>query len=110
MEDTLEHDKSTADNMNAKDAESQYVDCIRLVDGGHIRRFEHLVSKFDIVQYESNDKDDGPSKPLLFYAIEHVDETFVKVLLEMEVSLNKSYSVSQEVSTNFVLYEKCEYR
>lgn len=95
MEDTLEHENfTTSDPTQQKDADTQYVDCIRLVDGGHIRRFESLVAKFDIIQYESNPKDDGPSKPLLFYAIEHGDETFVKILLEMEVPLNKSYSVS----------------
>jgi len=95
MEDTIEHEKSAIDNNN-KDDEAQYVDCIRLVEGGHIRRFENTVAKFDIVQYESNDGDDGPTKPLIFYAIEHNDEAFVKVLLEMEVLLDKSYLVSKK--------------
>ena len=94
MEDTLEQEHSTVDPSQPKDADSQFVDCIRLVEGGHIRRFETFAAKFDIVHYESNPKDDGPTKPLIFYAIEHGDETFVKVLLEMEVLLNKSYSVS----------------
>ncbi|CAF0815785.1 unnamed protein product [Rotaria sordida] len=88
MDDTIEHEKSVTDNSNKND-EAQYVDCIRLVEGGHIRRFENIVAKFDIIQYELND---GPSKPLIFYAIEHNDEPFLKVLLEMEIPLNKSYS------------------
>ena len=104
MEDTSEHERTAADNnndsnnatttnTNVKDDGAQYVDCIRFVEGGHVRRFENTVAKFDVVQYELND---GPSKSLLFYAIEHSDEVFVKVLLEMEVPLNKSYSVSIE--------------
>ena len=98
MEDITEHEKATIENPNNnKDDGTQYVDCIRLVEGGHIRRFENTVAKFDIVQYELNDEDDGPTKPLLFYAIEHSDETFVKVLLEMEVPLDKSYSVSKRI-------------
>jgi hypothetical protein len=97
MEDTIEHEKFPIDNDNNKNDDSQYVDCIRLVEGGHIRRFENIVAKFDIVQYELNDEDDGPAKPLIFYAIEHNDETFVKVLFEMEVSLDKSYSVSRRI-------------
>ncbi|CAF2312384.1 unnamed protein product [Rotaria sp. Silwood2] len=94
MDDTIAHEQSVVDNINKND-EAQYVDCIRLVEGGHIRRFENIVSKFDIVQYELNDENDGPSKPLIFYVIEHNDETFLKVLLEMEIPLNKSYSVSR---------------
>lgn len=95
MEDTFEHENfATTDSTQQKDADTQYVDCIRLVEGGHIRRFENVVTKFDIIQYESNSNDDGPTKPLIFYAIEHGDETFVKILLEMEVPLNKSYSVN----------------
>jgi hypothetical protein len=99
MEDTLEHEKSAIDINITKDADAQYVNCIRLIEGGHIRRFENIVAKFDIVQYELNDADDGPTKPLIFYAIEHNDETFVKILLEMEVSLNKSYSVSRKIKS-----------
>ncbi|CAF0725069.1 unnamed protein product [Rotaria sp. Silwood1] len=96
MDDTIAHEKSVVDhNNNNKNDEAQYLDCIRLVEGGHIRRFEYIVAKFDIVQYELNDDNDGPSKPLIFYVIEHNDETFLKVLLEMEVPLNKSYSVSR---------------
>jgi hypothetical protein len=94
MEDTNEQEKSTIENSNNKDDETQYLDCIRLVEGGHIRRFESFITKFDIIQYELNDEDNGLTKPLIFYAIEHNDEVFVKVLLEMEVPLNKSYSVS----------------
>jgi hypothetical protein len=97
MEDTLEQEKSVLDHTNNKNDETQYLDCIRLVDGGHIRRFENLVAKFDIIQYELNDEDNGPTKPVIFYAIEHNDETFVKILLEMEVPLNKSYSVSRKI-------------
>lgn len=106
MEDTLEHEHSQGDPTQAKDADSQYLDCIRLVEGGHIRRFENFAAKFDIVHYESNPNDDGPTKPLLFYAIEHGDETFVKVLLEMEVSLNKSYLVSVNQQSNLLLIEE----
>lgn len=96
MDDPFEHEKSAPDNQQtSRDDDSQYVECIRLVEGGHIRRFEHLVFKFDIIQYESKQDDDAPSKPLLFYAIEQNDEPFVKVLLEMEVPLEKSYSVSR---------------
>lgn len=73
-----------------KDDAALYLDCTRLIEGGHVKRFESIATKFDIVQYEIND---GPSKPLLFYAIEHNDEVFVKVLLEMEVPLEKIYSV-----------------
>jgi hypothetical protein len=100
MEDTIDQEKTPIENNNQnnnKDDGTQYVDCIRLVDGGHIRRFENVVSKFDIIQYESNDDDDGPTKPLIFYAIEHNDEPFVKFLLEMEVPLDKSYSVSRTI-------------
>lgn len=97
MEDPYEHEKLSFDHQQTnKDDDSQYVECIRLVEGGHIRRFEHLVSKFDIIQYELNQNTDAPSKPLLFYAIEHSDEPFVKVLLEMEVPLDGSYSVSRD--------------
>lgn len=95
MEDTFEHEKSVLDHANTKTDETQYLDCIRFVEGGHIRRFENLVAKFDIIQYELNEEDTGPTKPLIFYAIEHNDEAFVKILLEMEVPLNKSYSVSR---------------
>ena len=77
--------------FDTSDDAALYVNCIRLVEGGHVRRFENAVVKFDIIQYELNDK---ASKPLLFYAIEHDDETFVKVLLEMEVPFDKKYSVS----------------
>jgi len=77
-------------SIDIKDDAALYIDCIRLVEGGHIRRFENLAAKFDIVQYELND---GPSKSLIFYAIEHNDETFVKTLLNMEIPLDKKYSV-----------------
>jgi hypothetical protein len=89
MEDTYDRDKSSFEDQ---DDETLYVDCVRLVEGGHTRKFESVAAKFDIVQYELND---GPTKPLLFYAIEHNDEAFVKTLLEMEVPLDKNYSVSR---------------
>lgn len=98
MEDPIVNEKSAFDNTNndpQKDAESKYVDCIRLVEGGNIRRFEIFVQKFDVVDYELNDENGGPTKPLLFYTIEHNDEAFLKYLLDMEVPLNKSYSVSR---------------
>ena len=88
MYDTNDYEKSPFDTP---DDAALYVNCIRLVEGGHVRRFENTVAKFDIVQYELNE---GPSKSLLFYAIEQNDEIFVKVLLEMEVPLDKKYSVN----------------
>ena len=88
-ENLIELEKPTIDRQ---DDDSMYIDCLRLVEGGHIRRFENLVAKFDVVQYELTHE---LGKPLLFYAIEHNDEAFVKLLLEMEVSLNRSYSVSE---------------
>ncbi len=106
MEDLIEHEKSAIDNNNNKNDEAQYLDCIRFVEGGHFRRFENIVAKFDIVQYELNDEDDGPTKPLIFYAIEHNDETFVKILLEMEVPLNNSYSVSRKIRYFEKIYSK----
>ncbi len=93
-------------SIDIKDDAALYIDCIRLVEGGHIRRFENLAAKFDIVQYELNDEDDGPTKPLIFYAIEHNDETFVKILLEMEVPLNNSYSVSRKIRYFEKIYSK----
>ncbi|CAF0926826.1 unnamed protein product [Rotaria sordida] len=87
MDDTNDYDKSTFDTP---DNATLYVECIRLIEGDHIRRFENLANKFDLVQYELND---GVSKPLLFYAIEHNNETFVKILLDMEVPLDKKYSI-----------------
>ena len=110
MDDTIEQETSSIDNKNpttnTNDDGSQYIDCIRLVEGGHTRRFENVVAKFDVAQYELNDGDDGPTKPLLFYAIEHNDETFVKVLLEMEVLLNKSYTVSRRIREIHMTLEK----
>lgn len=87
MDDTYEHDKSS---FETKDDATLYIDGIRLVEGGHVKRFEYLARKFDIVEYELND---GASKSLLFYAIEHNNETFVKLLLDMEIPLDKKYSV-----------------
>ncbi len=87
MDDADDRDQSVSD---AQDGETLYIDCIRLVEGGHLRRFEKVAAKFDIVQYELND---GPSKSLLFYAIEHNDEIFVKTLLDMGIPVNKKYSV-----------------
>lgn len=86
--DTDEFDDKPLDEE--KDDAALYLDCTRLLEGGHVKRFESIATKFDIVQYESHD---GPSKPLLFYAIEHNDEVFVKLLLEMEVPLDKIYTV-----------------
>jgi hypothetical protein len=96
MEDTYDRDKSSFEDQ---DDETLYVDCVRLVEGGHTRKFESVAAKFDIVQYELND---GPTKPLLFYAIEHNDEAFVKTLLEMEVPLDKNYSVSRIFFCQFI--------
>lgn len=83
------------DNENvgaeAPDDTALYLDCIRLVEGGLVRRFENTAAKFDILSYELNT---GASKPLLFYAIERNDEIFVKILIEMELPLDKKYSVS----------------
>ena len=90
MEETLIEPEKPATDKN--DEGAIYVDCIRVVEGGNIRRFESLVTKFDIVQFELSHE---VSKPLLFFAIEHNDEPFVKVLLEMEVPLDRSYSVSR---------------
>ncbi|UJR25833.1 hypothetical protein I4U23_007183 [Adineta vaga] len=90
MEDVLEYENSTIGNSVMKDDGTQYIDCIRLVEGGHLRRFENFVKNFDILQYESNDE---PTKPLLFYAIERNNEQFVKFLLQMEIPLKKSYTL-----------------
>jgi hypothetical protein len=87
MDDTYDPDKSPSDTI---DDAALYMDCIRLVEGGHVRRFENAAAKFDVVQYELNN---GPSKSLLFYAIEHNVEAFVKILLDMEIPLDKKYSV-----------------
>ena len=91
MEDTYDRDKSIYD---IKDDATQYLDCIRLLEGGHMGRFQSLASKFNLVRYESGDGDDRPVKPLLFYAIERNDEPFVRLLLDMEVPVDKTYSVS----------------
>ncbi|CAF0857001.1 unnamed protein product [Adineta ricciae] len=93
MEDGIENEKSIVDKNNAKqdDDDAQYIECIRLVEGGHLRRFENLVKYFDVVQYESDDK---ATKPLIFYAIERNNDPFVKFLLQMEIPLNKSYTNS----------------
>lgn len=99
MEETvIEPEKAATDK---KDDGSVYVDCIRLVEGGQIRRFETLVTKFDLVEYElSHDL----SKPILFHAIEHNDDAFVKILLEMEVPLNRSYSVRRHFDGRLALH------
>ena len=94
MDETYDRDRSTYD---VKDDSTQYLDCIRLLEGGHMRRFESLASKFDLVRYESGDGDERPAKPLLFYAIEHNDEPSVRLLLDMEVPLDKTYSVSRRL-------------
>lgn len=93
-------ENSNNPNPNKKDDAAQYVECIRLVEGGHIRRFEHVVAKFDVIQFEATDGDDAPTKPLIFYAIEHNDEVFLKVLLEMEIPFDKLYTVST-ISSSF---------
>ena len=87
MDDTYDPRQPADDD---KDDATLYIDCIRLVEGGHLRRFQNIAAKFDVVRYELND---GPGKSLLFYAIEHNDEAFVKLLLDMEVPLEKKYSV-----------------
>ncbi|CAF1369751.1 unnamed protein product [Adineta steineri] len=87
MDDTFDFDKPAVDT---KDDASLYLDFVRLVESNQLRRFESSVNKFDIIQYELND---GPSKPLLFYAIERNDEVFTKLILDMEVPLDKEYSV-----------------
>jgi hypothetical protein len=87
MDETHNHDRPVDED---KDEATVYTDCIRLVEGGHTRRFAYIASKFDVVRYELND---GPTKSLLFYAIEHNDEAFVKLLLDMEIPLEKKYSV-----------------
>ena len=91
MEESLASD---VDSPQATDETNRYVDCIRLVEGGHVRRFETTVVKFDLVQYESNDGEQRSNKPLIFYAIERNNDAFVRLLLEMEVSLDKKYTVS----------------
>lgn len=90
MDDLDDREKSSFEN---KDEASQYLDCIRLVEGGHLRRFESVAAKFDIVAFENSDGENQPTKPLIFYAIDHNDETFLRVLLEMEIPLDKKYSV-----------------
>ncbi|CAF0946930.1 unnamed protein product [Rotaria sp. Silwood1] len=88
MDDTTnDYEKSAFDTP---DDAALYVECIRLIEGSHVRRFENAANKFDLVQYELND---GVSKSLLFYAIEHNNVAFVKTLLDMEVPLNKKYTV-----------------
>ncbi|CAF4067573.1 unnamed protein product [Rotaria sp. Silwood2] len=88
MDDTNDYEKS---DLDTPDDAALYLECIRLVEGGHVRRFENSANKFDLIRYELND---GVSKPLLFYAIEHNDEAFVKILLDMEVPLDKKYSLT----------------
>jgi len=101
MDDGYDRDKSSVDN---EDDGAFYTNCIRLVEGGHIRRFEYVAAKFDIVQYELNDR---TNKPLIFYAIEHNDEVFVKILLDMEIPLNKKYSVRIYIFFSVYLVNNC---
>lgn len=89
MDDANDYENSA---FEAPDDTALYLDCIRLVEGGLVRRFETTAAKFDILSYELNN---GPSKPLLFYAIEHNDEAFVRLLLDMELPLDKKYLVSR---------------
>lgn len=88
MDDANDYENTASE---APDDATLYVDCIRLLEGGHVQRFENIASKFDMIRYELSD---GPSKSLLFYAIELNNEEFVNILLEMEVSLDKKFSVS----------------
>lgn len=90
MDDLDEREKTSAE---IKDEASQYLDCIRLVEGGHLRRFEYVAAHFNLVQYEMNIAENQSMKPLLFYAIDHNDEKFVRVLLDMEIPFQKKYSV-----------------
>ncbi|CAF0878065.1 unnamed protein product [Didymodactylos carnosus] len=78
------------DSTLQDDTGLQYVDCIRLIDGGQLHKFESLVMKHDLIKMETTTN----NKPLLFNAIEHNDENFVRLLLEMEVPLDKTYGVS----------------
>ncbi|CAF0854166.1 unnamed protein product [Didymodactylos carnosus] len=77
------------DSTLQDDTGLQYVDCIRLIDGGQLHKFESLVMKHDLIKMETTTN----NKPLLFNAIEHNDENFVRLLLEMEVPLDKTYGV-----------------
>lgn len=95
MDQTFDRDKSA---YEVKDNATQYLDCVRLVESGNLRRFQQFASTFDLVRYESNEGENRPSKSLLFYAIEHNDEPFVQLLLNMEVPLEKTYSVSRNYS------------
>ncbi|UJR23078.1 hypothetical protein I4U23_026101 [Adineta vaga] len=94
MDDTDDFDKPI---VEAKDDATLYLDCVRLLESGQVRRFENAVANFDIVQYELND---GPSKSLLFYAIERDDQVLTKLLLDMEVPLDKEYSIMVPVSAS----------
>jgi hypothetical protein len=105
MDETSDHDRP-ADDDNDKDEATLYTDCIRLVEGSHIRRFEHTAAKFDVVRYELNN---GPGKSLLFYAIEHNDEAFVKLLLDMEIPLEKKYSVRINRLKNLTYFSFIDY-
>lgn len=97
MEDAVsEVEKTITATVTEENADNNtYLECTRLVEGGNVRRFETLATKFDVIDYEATHE---LKKPLLFYAIEHNDEAFVKLLLEMEISFEKSYSVRK---TNF---------
>ena len=94
MEGTYDRDRSSFDT---KDDAILYVDCIRLVEGDHVRRLENILAKFDIIQYELND---GPSKSLLVYVVEHNDEILIKILLEMKILLEKKYTISGPYKRN----------
>jgi hypothetical protein len=96
MDETLDPNKS---DDNGKDDASKYLDCIRLIEGGKQNPFARLTAKFDLVNYEKNDGNNGPSKSLLFYAIEQNNDEFVRILLEMEISLDKKYTVSETINS-----------
>ncbi|CAF3500456.1 unnamed protein product [Rotaria socialis] len=87
MDDANDYDKSA---YEAPDDATLYVECVRLVEGGNIKRFENVVTKIDVIRYELIGE---VSKPLLFYAIEHNDVAFVKTLLDMEIPLDRKYSI-----------------
>lgn len=92
MEDNVSESEKPIPETN--DDVIQYIECTRLVEGGNLRRFETIVAKFDVVQHEF---DYQVAKSLLFFAIEHNDEIFVKTLLDMEIPYEKSYPVGEKI-------------
>lgn len=98
MDENFDQDQKT-DGENI-DRANQYVELTRFVEGGHFRRFEEAVRKFNVVEYELTEEDDRPSKSLIFYAIEAFDEGFVRLLLNMELPLDQKYTVSRDEKFN----------